>query len=471
MIMGNPLPFVEAYVEQLGARLASHQPKARLSPGQKAWLSFCLMGIIVTESVCWKKFVRAGLGQYSEALLSWYFRGPMPWDLLLVLSVRLWLDSVGTWEGVLVLDDTGKRRAKVTTRIPHVHYVKDKPGTGTMRGQEVVFLVLVTPVVTILVGFAFYPPDPAYSAWAKADKRLKRQGVSKSKRPAPPPDNPAYPSKPQLAVGLLEQFAHDHPRVKGKAILADALDGNAVFMAQAAKPWGERQVISQLRHNQKEHYRGRSWRLDAYFRAYPGVPQTICVRGGERIEVWVSSARRYVEAHGCKRFVVAIRYPDQRDYRYLVASELSWRTLDIVQAHTGRWLVEVAIEDLKVYEGWGQATKQPGDAGSSRGLALSLLCDHCLLLHPDQQARVDQRQPVSTIGSLQRRLQMDALVAWLQEWLDGDAFADKLDQLTQAIRPLFPLQPSKKHLHLRDWGRLEPTASLKYRAQHAQAKA
>ena len=143
MIMGNPLPFVEEYVERLSASLDSHQPKAGLSRGQKAWLSFCLMGIIVTESVCWQKFVRAGLGRYSEALLSWYFRAPMEWGLLLSFSVRLLLESFGTWEGVLVLDDTGKRRSKVTKRIPYVHYFKDKQGTGTMRGQEVVFLVLV----------------------------------------------------------------------------------------------------------------------------------------------------------------------------------------------------------------------------------------------------------------------------------------------------------------------------------------
>ena len=471
MIMGNPLPFVEEYVERLSASLDSHQPKAGLSRGQKAWLSFCLMGIIVTESVCWQKFVRAGLGRYSEALLSWYFRAPMEWGLLLSFSVRLLLESFGTWEGVLVLDDTGKRRSKVTKRIPYVHYFKDKQGTGTMRGQEVVFLVLVTAVVTIPVAFAFYQPDPAYSAWVKADKGLKRQGVPKSKRPAPPPDNPAYPNKQQLALGLLKQFAHDHPLVKVKAILADALYGSAQFMVQAGAPFAEPQVISQLRHNQKVHHRGRSWRLDEYFRAYPGVRQTVCIRGGETVAVWVSSARLYVEAHGCKRFVVAIRYPDQNEYRYLVASALSWRTLDIVQAHTLRWLVEVAIEDLKVYEGWGQATKQPGEEGSSRGLILSLLCDHCLLLHPDQQARVDQQQPLSTIGSLQRRLQLDSLVAWLQQWLDDDAFADKLDQLAQAIQPLFPLQPSKKHLHRRDWGRLEPTPALQYRARQAKANA
>src|SRR5262245_66206161 len=32
-----------------------------------------------------------------------------------------------------------------------------------------------------------------------------------------------------------------------------------------------------------------------------------------------------------KRFVVAIKYEKEETYRYLIASDLSWRTLDIVQ--------------------------------------------------------------------------------------------------------------------------------------------
>jgi hypothetical protein len=34
-------------------------------------------------------------------------------------------------------------------------------------------------------------------------------------------------------------------------------------------------------------------------------------------------------------------------YRSLLASDLSWRTLAIVQGHTRRWLVEVFIQDWK----------------------------------------------------------------------------------------------------------------------------
>ena len=44
---------------------------------------------------------------------------------------------------------------------------------------------------------------------------------------------------------------------------------------------------------------------------------------------------------------------------------LTWRTQDIIQAFTLRWLVEVFVQDWKTYEGWGALTKQPGEEGSS----------------------------------------------------------------------------------------------------------
>ena len=56
----------------------------------------------------------------------------------------------------------------------------------------------------------------------------------------------------------------------------------------------------------------------------------------------VGSARLYVCSHQTKRFIVAIKYAEEETYRYLIASDLSWRTLDIVQGHSLRWLVEIS---------------------------------------------------------------------------------------------------------------------------------
>ena len=96
--------------------------------------------------------------------------------------------------------------------------------------------------------------------------------------------------------------------------------------------------------------------------------------------MFVGSARLYVSAHRPKRFIMALKYEGEATYRYLMASDLSWRALDIVQAHTLRWLVEVFVQDWKAYEGWGALTKQPGEEGSRRSVILSLLVDHCLFL-------------------------------------------------------------------------------------------
>ena len=82
-----------------------------------------------------------------------------------------------------------------------------------------------------------------------------------------------------------------------------------------------------------------------------------------------------------------------------MATDLSWRTLDIVEAYSLRWLVEVFFEDWKSYEGWGQLAKQPDEEGSSRGLLHPLLLDLCLLLHPEQLARVEDKLPAYTVGS------------------------------------------------------------------------
>jgi len=65
---------------------------------------------------------------------------------------------------------------------------------------------------------------------------------------------------------------------------------------------------------------------------------------------------------------------------------MSGRTLDGIQTYPLRWRVEGFFEDWKLYDGWGPMAKQPGVEGSRSSLTVSLLCDHALRLHPEQQA-------------------------------------------------------------------------------------
>lgn len=424
------------------------------------------MGILMTNTVCWAKFERGSLGQYSLAALSWMFRhAKIPWERLLQTSVQVVLERYGISEGCLSLDDSDKKRSKVTKKIAYVHKLKDKASGGFIRGQSLIFLVLITPKVTIPVGFVFYMPDPALTAWNQEDKRLKQAGVAAKERPPKPPQNPSYPSKQELALALLKQFRSAHPSIRVKCVLADALYGTGKFLKKASSCFGGVQVISQLRTNQNIRFRGKTYSVEQYFKKFPGVTQTIRIRGGESMIVTVGSARLPVCAHqGQKRFVIALKYEGEENYRYLVASDLSWRTLDIVQAYTFRWLIEVFFADWKAHEGWGALTQQPGEEGSSRSLILSLLVDHCLLLHPDQLAQIENKQPAYTVGSLTNRVKVDSLLTIIRELISADNPVEQLQRLAQQMEELFPLNPSDKHMINRNMGRLEPTPSLKYKA-------
>ena len=464
--MHEPAHFIKTFVTDLDAALGTLKPNAKLTQLQRFWLGFCLTGMLLTNSVCWAKFERASLGEYKIAALSWMFReAKVAWNYLLLASVSLVLVQHGITEGELVLDESDRSRSKRTKRIHKAHKQKHKASGGYVNGQTVVLLLLVTQSVTIPVGFAFYMPDPALRAWTKEDRRLKKQGMTKKDRPVMPERNNAYPTKTQLAVRLLQAFKNAHGDIKIKAVLGDALYGETVFMDEASRIFDITQVISQLRENQNIEYKDKKRNLKDYFNTTnKGVEVILRVRGGKEVKATVSSARLKVIAHGKKRLVVALKYEGESDYRYLVATDMTWRTMDTIQAYTLRWLVEVFFEDWKLYEGWGREAKQLDEEGSSRGLILSLLFDHCLLLHPEQTARIENKLPAYTVGSLQRKSQMDVLIEFIKTVLEHQNPADKLKELAGLIDDVFQLMPSGKHMVGRDLGCLEPAASLQCRA-------
>ena len=465
MWLSEPLPFIEDFIDELGSGLQVHNPKIKLSGIQRGWLGFCLMGIILTNSVCWARFERMSLGKYKIAALSWMFRhSKIPWGTLLQIGVGLILKRYGIREGVLVTDDSDHQRSKKTPKLYKTHKIKDKGSGGYINGQNIVLLLLVSQQISLPVGFAIYQPDPAKQAWVKEDKRLQKQGMKKRDRPAAPASNPQYPSKSQLVLRLMGEFDHHHGSIVVKAIVADALYGQADLMDAAAALFEGTQVISQLRQNQNIQFRNRTQSLTQYFAAHPGVEQALRIRGQEPITATVGSLRVKVCAHEKKRFVIALKYPGESEYRYLVATDLSWRTLDIIQAYSIRWIVEVFIEDWKSYEGWAQLAKQTGEEGTSYGLTLSLLLDLCLLLHPRQLAQVENKLPAYTVGSLLRLIQMESLLGYVEQLLQSANPAEQLTQLAALVCEFFRLQPSGKHMSGRNLGRLEPTPSLNRRA-------
>src|SRR2546425_8931682 len=191
MIIGKPAPFVRAFVDAVDEAIRAQSPSHGMSAMQRTWLAFCVTAVLVTNSICWARFERASLGTYSLAALSWMFRhSKIPWDELLVASVRVILRHYGITSGSLVIDDTDNPRSKAAKVLAHLYKLRDKESGGYLWGQSLVFLILVPPTISIPVGFVFYQPAPELSAWYKKEKTLKKQGIPqnsghRNQRPIP----------------------------------------------------------------------------------------------------------------------------------------------------------------------------------------------------------------------------------------------------------------------------------------------
>lgn len=465
MFITDPLPFIKSYIEEIDVAIKKYDKNAKLSRIQKAWLAFCIMAIFVTRTLCWAKFERACLGKHSTAALSWMFRkAPIPWEFLLTASTMIILKRFGITRGRLAIDETDKKRSKAAKLIYKLHKIKDKASGGYINGQKLVFLFLITDLVSIPVGFEFYEPDPELKKWSKNDEKLRKKGVSKKHRPPMPARCANCPTIARIALKLLRQFQIDHPNIKIDCIFADALYGTKDFLDRASSIFGGVQVVSQIKRNQNVIFRNKKIAVEQYFASYPGTENKVAIRGGKQEKVVVGSARLHVCSHGTKRFVIALKYEGEKEYRYLVATDLTWRTLDIVEAYTLRWLIEVFFEDWKVNEGWGKLSKHTGEKGSRRGVILSLLADHCLFFHPDQQAFIDNNLTACTVGSLIRQIRIECFLEFVKDIVTDDDPNRKLDELVELLKnEIYDLMPSSKHLVGKDLGRLEPSPSLKHK--------
>src|SRR3981081_3998124 len=126
--------------------------------------------------------------------------------------------------------------------------------------------------------------------------------------------------------------------------------------------------------------------------------------------------------------------------------------------------MEVFLQDWKSYEGWSPLPKQPGDEGARHSVILSLLVDHSLFVHPDQQHQLKNNLPAYTVGSLRAHVQVECLVEVHDDLVSSDDPQEKLQRFTNGLHEVFAFGHSKKHMIQRQLGRLEPTPSLKYRA-------
>lgn len=204
-------------------------------------------------------------------------------------------------------------------------------------------------------------------------------------------------------------------------------------------------MISQIKKNQLINVNGRNIAVGEFFKNYSGTTEQVLLRGTEK-RITYCSGRFKIKSHDKKYYIIALKYDDEEDYRYLIASDSSWRDIDIIKTYFLRWLVEVFIQDWKSYEGWNQLAKQRGESGSDHGVTLSLLCDHALLLHQDQKALFENKKPAITVGSLREKVMMESLTVFIEGIVSSDNPKILFEEYADKISTLFELRSSIKHM-------------------------
>ena len=133
MLIGESLPFIRNYISAVNDCIKQKNPNNQLSRLQSYWLSFVILGLLVTNSFCWARFERFGLGRFNIKQMSWMFRrAQIFWDSLLQASVKHVIAVYRIQYGVLVIDDSDKERSKNTTNISKVHKIRDKKNSESL---------------------------------------------------------------------------------------------------------------------------------------------------------------------------------------------------------------------------------------------------------------------------------------------------------------------------------------------------
>lgn len=435
------------YLRQINSELVGEQ-KRPLSRIQTSLIAFLLTGMIVTSSLNFALFSRLSLNSVTERSMSWLFHhAKVPWKALLRMNACILLRTFHIHSARLVLDDSTRKRAKNTEKLYGVHKVKDTKTNGYIMGQEFVVLLLVSDSVTIPIDVGIYQPDPKMKEWRKKDKLLRKQGVAKQNRPKQPEENPHYPSKEKIGRSLMSRFRYDHPTLEIRSILFDNGYLTEFLVAHARRTFPQAQIISRMKKTQLIQIgQRRGVAVENFFQRRGGHVVDISIRGDKKQTIAIKNCRAYVPSLKRKCHVVAIRYLEDKEYRFLVATDLSWTAESICREFGFRWLIEVAFEDWKAYDGIGRFAFQRGVDGVGCVLTLSFLVDGLLLTHPEQLACAASNQPLRTAGSIVRRIQKELLIQFVEELIYGENPREALERLKCLSEFLVSERLSDKHM-------------------------
>ncbi len=419
---------IRDFLEACVAR-AKEMSGVSVSKPQQRFLLLCMSSMLIHGELMLTTVCRQSLGLMSAAALSYMFsHSKIPFQALMKAAVCLLFEIYRPTKACLAIDDTDRPRCKVVKVLGFVYRTVCKVTGGYILAQNIVFVCLVTDRFTIPVAFGFYLPDPAIKKWEQEIKRLKKAKIPKKERPKKPERNADNPTRIAMCEGLLTDVAKLLKEIelhlvqttsarfvplKIHAVLADAAYMSPELARYVNRILGAKvNFISQLKSTQITIVPGGAENLQTYFAALPKQKSQFLIRGQNVWVEWVS-ALIFIKSHGRRLHVVALRYSDESQWRYLAGMDLTWRAQEIIQAYGLRWLVETFNEDWKQYGGLGKKAFQHGEEGSCRGVFLSLLLDFFFLWHPLQVRLHQSGQPLSTVGSVVARSQIEYVITRL----------------------------------------------------------
>lgn len=269
--------------------------------------------------------------------------------------------------------------------------------------------------------------------------------VNTSKKPQEPRPSAQYPTKLEIAAELVKQFTEEFPELTIKATVMDAGYSKRATVADIIAATKQLQVVTQIKNTQLVTIDGKEIAVKAAFDHTQDITTTVMLRGTATI-VTYCNMKAVVNSHNSKYTIIALKYANETEYRYLIANDCTWRDVDIIRVYALRWLVEVFFEDWKANGGWNALAMQRGDDGSLRVVILSLLIDHMIILHPDQQALLKNNSPAATVGSMRQKIIIESLLSFIKIIAHSDNPKAEFDKNSKKILKVFKLMPSKKHM-------------------------
>ena len=309
-----------------------------LSKKQIRFLSACICAICWFGKISWASFGRFFLDISAQSYSYMLKRSSIPWGSLWLSAVIFTLNIFRVKKAVISIDDTQRARSNRTKKIFGVFKDFDKKYGGFRFFQNIMMVCLVTDKVTIPLFFAFYRPDPKFTEWKKADKEAKESNKPRPKKPKP---KEKYPRRNMIAMKLLEiaiAFTKDK-RLKQKLQVRTVVADSAFFCQRneiIVRKLGL-VFISQLKKNQRcKQGSGSETSIEEFFKDRPSKTMTLSVRPRSSQKVEYICEMLHIKRLGKKCHVIAIRYKESCDFRYLNCNDFTWQVKDSISGYSLR---------------------------------------------------------------------------------------------------------------------------------------